>query len=209
MNLYSVKEIYPTLQGEGAHTGRPAIFCRFAGCNLWTGREEDRAKAICQFCDTDFWGIDGINGGKYTRSELSEIIRLLAIDHKSEYVVFTGGEPALQLEVELIDGLHSHNLICAIETNGTLPVPENLDWVCLSPKANTEIVLTECDELKIVYPQEDLDPFDYKNIKAEYRFLQPMDGPFRDQATKSCLEFIEKNPQWRISIQTHKIMQIP
>jgi len=160
--MYSVKEIYYTIQGEGYHSGRSAVFCRFSGCNLWSGREEDRANAICQFCDTNFWGTDGIDGGKYKLEDLvSKIMDLFPDETIDPFVVFTGGEPALQLDQKLVDALHLEGITIAIETNGTKPLPENIDWICVSPKANTEIVITSGHELKIVVPQKGIDPEEF------------------------------------------------
>ena len=168
---YSIKEIYYTLQGEGFHSGRPAVFCRFSGCNLWTGREEDRSSAICQFCDTDFWGIDGENGGKYSAHSLSQKILSLWPEKDTPFIVFTGGEPALQLDVELIKELKKYQSEIAIETNGTIELPKGIDWICMSPKANTEIVVTRGDELKIVYPQDGIDPLDFQDIDYQHKYL--------------------------------------
>lgn len=209
MSKYSVKEIYYTLQGEGHHAGRPAVFCRFSGCNLWTGREEDRHKAICQFCDTDFWGTDGINGGKYDKLQLTETIKSLWPDESKIFAVFTGGEPALQLDTDLIDVLHDHNIEIAIETNGTISLPKGIDWICMSPKANTIIEQTSGDELKVVYPQEGIDPKDYKGMDFKHFYLQPMDSPQRLSNTEACIAYCKSNPQWKLSIQSHKYLDIP
>lgn len=209
MPTYKVKEIYYTLQGEGAHTGRPAVFLRFTGCNLWSGREEDRSEAICQFCDTDFIGMDGTLGGKYSAFELAEKVNSLWPSNEGKrYVVCTGGEPLLQLDKELIDALHQKNFEIGLETNGTLAVPDGVDWICMSPKAGTEIVVTNGNELKLVVRQQGIDPMQFSSLQFDHFFLQPMDGPhvreFTEWATQYCLE----HPQWRLSIQTHKLLGI-
>ena len=185
------------------------MFCRFSGCNLWTGREEDRHKAICQFCDTDFWGIDGENGGKYTDAKLVEKILSLWPQEDGPFVVFTGGEPALQINDELLFELHRVNGHCAIETNGTLELPSAIDWICMSPKANTDIVVTSGDEIKIVYPQAGVNPADYSHLDFSHFYIQPMDGPFREKNTKAAVEYCKNNPQWKLSLQTHKMLDIP
>ena len=209
MSSYAIKEIYYTLQGEGFHTGRPAVFCRFSGCNLWSGREEDRHKAICQFCDTDFWGTDGINGGKYTASELRDKILSLWPLNDRPFIVFTGGEPALQLDEQLINELKKVHAEVAIETNGTLPLIEGIDWICVSPKAHTEIVVQNGNELKIVYPQHGIHPKDFENFSFDYFFLQPMDNENRNANTEDCIDYCKSHPQWRLSMQTHKYLNIP
>lgn len=209
MSVYSVKEIYYTLQGEGYHTGRPAIFCRFSGCNLWSGREEDRHKAICQFCDTDFWGTDGEHGGKYAANELKDRILALWPAGEAPFIVFTGGEPALQLDEELIRELKKIDAEIAIETNGTIELADGIDWICMSPKANTDIVVTSGNEIKIIYPQEGINPRDFQDFDFEYFYVQPMDNVNRDENTKACIEFCKANPQWRLSLQTHKYLNIP
>lgn len=207
--MYAVKEIYYTLQGEGHHTGRPAVFCRFAGCNLWTGREKDRHKAICSFCDTDFWGIDGENGGKYTTSELATIIAdLYPIGHKG-YVVFTGGEPALQLDKTLIDALHERKFEVAIETNGTIALAEGIDWICVSPKADTDIIVTKGNELKLVYPQPENTPDTYILMDFDYFYLQPLDDENWKSNTQATVDYVKQHPKWNISTQTHKYLEIP
>jgi 7-carboxy-7-deazaguanine synthase len=211
MHRYAIKEIYYTLQGEGAHTGRPAIFLRFAGCNLWSGREEDRHKAICKFCDTDFLGTDGVRGGKYEAHDITDQI-LDMWPHTSKthpYVVCTGGEPLLQLDKDLINSLHDKRIEIAIETNGTLPVPEGVDWVCMSPKANTEIVVRVGDEIKFVFPQADIDPADFLDCDFQHYFIQPMDGRDLKPNTLSCIRYCSENPQWKLSVQTHKLLNIP
>lgn len=209
--MYKIKEIYYTLQGEGFHTGRPAVFCRFTGCNLWSGKEEDRHKAICQFCDTDFWGTDGENGGKYTAQELAQkVIGLWPEGQQgTPYVVCTGGEPLLQLDEPLIDAFHKADLEVAVETNGTKEAPKGLDWICMSPKAGTDIILTKGDELKLVFPQEGAEPKKYEHLDYKHFFLQPMDSPEALSNTKLTLEYCLKNPKWSLSLQTHKILDIP
>lgn len=207
--MYKVKEIYFTLQGEGAHTGRPTVFLRFTGCNLWSGREEDRDTAICSFCDTDFIGMDGTLGGKYTAEELANLVnRQWPEDGKYKYVVCTGGEPLLQLDAELIDALHQLHFEVAVETNGTIAPPRGLDWICVSPKANTELVIRKGNELKLVVRQKNFEPEQFEDWDFEHFYLQPMDGPdltgYTEWATNYCLQ----NPQWKLSIQTHKLLGI-
>ena len=203
--MYSIKEIYYTIQGEGFHAGRPAVFCRFSGCNLWSGREEDRHKAICQFCDTNFWGTDGENGGKYTKEELIAIIKkLFPKDCPNPFVVCTGGEPALQLDEELVDGLHREGFEVAIETNGTHHLPENIDWVCMSPKANTEILIKSGDEIKIVVPQKGIDPKDFESLDFDHRYIQAMESEDWEANIKYASEYVMQNPVWKLSVQTHK-----
>jgi 7-carboxy-7-deazaguanine synthase len=209
---YSVKEIHYTLQGEGAQTGRAAVFCRFAGCNLWSGREQDRATAQCRFCDTDFVGTDGPAGGVFTdaaalASQFSDLWP--ATDQGRGYVVFTGGEPLLQLDTALIDACHAHGFEVAIETNGTLPAPAGIDWICVSPKAGTKQVQTSGQELKVVYPQVGLDLSALGAQDFAHRFVQPMDGPDYQDSLAACLAFCRSNPQWRLSLQTHKVLGIP
>jgi 7-carboxy-7-deazaguanine synthase len=209
---YSVKEIFYTLQGEGAQSGRPAVFCRFAGCNLWSGRESDRATAICRFCDTDFVGTDGNLGGKFeTSAALAERINAQwpASGTKHKYVVFTGGEPLLQLDISLIEAMHAHGFEIAIETNGTLPVPAGVDWICVSPKINAELVVTAGHEIKVVIPQEAQNLEAYASLSFQHFFLQPMDGPHLEQNTRLAIATCKNNPQWRLSLQTHKLLQIP
>ncbi|HMQ06705.1 MAG TPA: 7-carboxy-7-deazaguanine synthase [Saprospiraceae bacterium] len=206
---YKVKEIYYTLQGEGFHTGRPAVFCRFAGCNLWTGREEDRHKAICRFCDTDFWGTDGINGGSYTSVELTDfIVSTFPPGIGKPFVVCTGGEPALQMDDELIRAFHHAGLEIAIETNGTIPLPENIDWVCVSPKADTEIVVQTGDELKLVYPQLENHPGLYEHLNFRHYYLQPLDDELQSRNIAESVAYCLKNPKWKLSLQTHKFIGI-
>ncbi len=213
MPAYKVKEIYYTLQGEGAHTGRPAVFCRFSGCNLWSGREEDRHKAICQFCDTDFWGTDGLNGGRFeTATELAEAVAKLWPTNLKEgipYVVCTGGEPLLQLDQTMVDAFHKAGFEVAIETNGTIIPPEGIDWICMSPKAGSEVILTKGNELKLVYPQVGAEPSRYENFDFEHFYLQPMDSPEQAQNTKATLNYCLEHPKWHLSIQTHKLLNIP
>ncbi len=208
---YSVKEIFYTLQGEGANTGRPAVFCRFSGCNLWSGLEKDRAAAICSFCDTDFIGIDGQNGGKYkTAEELSDkILSLWPNDSNNCFVVFTGGEPLLQIDSDLIKECKSKKIILAVETNGTIILPDGIDWVCVSPKAGTKTILVKGNEIKIAYPQEGLNPVDFDNHDFDYFYIQPIDNGNKMQNTIAAINFCKNNPKWRLSIQTHKILNIP
>jgi len=206
---YSIKEMYYTLQGEGFHSGRPAVFCRFSGCNLWSGREEDRSSAVCQFCDTDFWGIDGEAGGKYSAEALCHKILSLWPEENKPFIVFTGGEPALQLDAELIIELKKYQSEIAIETNGTIDLPEGIDWICMSPKAGTDIVVTQGHELKIVYPQEGIDPLDFTDMNFLHRYIQPMDNPFRDTNTEMAIDFCKANPKLKLSLQTHKYLNIP
>ncbi|MFZ6849635.1 7-carboxy-7-deazaguanine synthase [Undibacterium sp. RuRC25W] len=209
---YSVKEIFYTLQGEGNHAGRPAVFCRFAGCNLWSGREEDRATAICQFCDTDFVGTDGVGGGKFRQAhELAAKIDSLwpASYVASKYVVFTGGEPLLQLDDVLIEAMYAVGFEIAIETNGTLPVPEGVDWVCVSPKMGSELLVRKGNEIKVVIPQIGQDMASYANLDFEHYFVQAMDGPLRDDNLRRAIDFCKQHPQWKLSLQTHKLLQIP
>lgn len=210
--MYKVKEIFYTLQGEGYHSGRPAVFCRFSGCNLWSGREADRHKAICQFCDTDFWGMDGENGGKYTAETLAQKVISLWPDNMEKskpFVVCTGGEPMLQLDEKLIAAFHHQGLEIAVETNGTIQPPAGIDWICMSPKANTEIVLKKGNELKLVFPQRGAEPEKFKDFDFDHFFLQPMDSPEAQENTRKTLEYCLKNPQWSLSLQTHKILNIP
>jgi 7-carboxy-7-deazaguanine synthase len=214
---YTVKEIFYTLQGEGAQAGRASVFCRFSGCNLWSGREEDRSRAVCQFCDTDFVGT-GPDGGKFgSARELAD-----AIDRcwggppgdsdrahgRVKYVVCTGGEPLLQLDDALIDALHARGFDVAVETNGTRPAPPSLDWICVSPKAGAPFVLTSGSELKLVYPQEKALPEKFAGLDFRHFFLQPMDGPDLERNTEDAIEYCLRHPQWRLSIQTHKLVGI-
>ncbi len=235
---YKVKEIFYTLQGEGAQSGRPAVFCRFSKCNLWNGREEDRAGAVCQFCDTDITGTDGVNGGVYkTADALIEKICSLwpGNETKHAFVVCTGGEPALQLDQVLVDLLHRAGFEIAIETNGTLPLPDKLDWVCVSPKSTAELVIQECDELKLVFPQHDAPPSRFESIRAKYYYLTPMAQvpapipaqatsqspalvqeesrqlivPSQDDNTRKTIAYCLQHPNWRLNLQTHKVVGVP
>lgn len=208
---YAVKELFKTLQGEGAQAGRAAVFCRFAGCNLWSGREEDRHKAICQFCDTDFIGTNGDGGGKFRdASELaSAITRTWGSGQTRRYVVFTGGEPLLQVDAALIAAVHGQGFEIAIETNGTIEPPEGIDWICVSPKAGAPFNLRSGSELKLVYPQSALLPDDLPDLDFEHYFLQPMDGPAQLENIAAVAAFCLENPRWRLSLQTHKMIGIP
>lgn len=209
--MYQVKEIFYTLQGEGANAGTPAVFCRFAGCNLWSGREEDRATAKCRFCDTDFVGTDGPGGGKFEAADaLARACRAaVTASYGPAMVVLTGGEPMLQVDQDLIDALHGRGFSIAIETNGTLAVPDGIDWVCVSPKAGQPLVQLWGDELKLVYPQAGIDPAQYQLLEFEHRFLQPMDGPDQAANTLAAIAYCKANPPWRLSVQTHKVLGIP
>jgi 7-carboxy-7-deazaguanine synthase len=208
---YSVKEIFLTLQGEGGQAGRAAVFCRFAGCNLWTGREQDRASAVCRFCDTDFVGTDGPGGGKFATAELLAAAVAAAWRGASEnrLVVLTGGEPLLQVDDALIAALHRAGFAIALETNGTLAAPTGIDWVCVSPKADAALTQTSGQELKLVYPQEGVDPARFEGLAFERFSLQPMDGPERDAATRAAIAYCLEHPRWRLSLQTHKYLGIP
>jgi 7-carboxy-7-deazaguanine synthase len=207
---YAVKEIFYTLQGEGALTGRPAVFCRFAGCNLWSGREEDRAGAACTFCDTDFVGLDGTEGGRYADAAAlaGKIAALWPSRRRDRFVVCTGGEPLLQLDATLIEALHASGFEIAVETNGTIPLPPDLDWVCVSPKAGNELAVTAGDELKIVVPQEGLDPLAFADLNFRRFSVQPMDGPERERNTALAIRFCLDHPKWQLSLQTHKMTGI-
>jgi len=208
---FSVKEIFYTLQGEGANAGRPAVFCRFAGCNLWSGREVDRATAICKFCDTDFVGTDGTMGGKYQSAEdLAHAIESQwpKPDHKRRFVVLTGGEPMLQIDDALINNLHARGFEIAVETNGTIQAVAGIDWICVSPKADTTIVVTQGHELKLVYPQANALPENFADLEFDNFYLQPMDGPDRLANSKAAIEYCQNNPQWTLSTQTHKMLGI-
>jgi 7-carboxy-7-deazaguanine synthase len=209
---YSVKEIFYTLQGEGAHAGRPAVFCRFSGCNLWSGREGDRASAVCTFCDTDFVGTDGDGGGKFgVAAQLAGAIDSLwpAGYPASKYVVFTGGEPLLQLDAALIEAMHRLGFQVAIETNGTLPVPPGVDWICVSPKIGAELVVRRGQEIKVVIPQAGQDLAAYQELDFEHFFVQAMDGPLQAQNLRLAIDTCKRHPQWKLSLQTHKLLQIP
>ena len=208
---YSVKEIYYTLQGEGANTGRAAVFCRFTGCNLWSGHEKDRASAICGFCDTDFVGTDGPGGGRFAKSDLASRVRNAWPFYTATrpFVVCTGGEPLLQLDGSLIDAFHQAGIEVAVETNGTRPVPDGLDWVCVSPKAGADITVQAGNELKLVFPQEGARPESFSSLAFDHFFLQPMDGPERMRNTQLAIDYCLANPNWRLSIQTHKYLGLP
>lgn len=204
--------MFYTLQGEGAHAGRPAVFCRFSGCNLWTGRESDRATAVCQFCDTDFVGTNGEGGGKFgDAATLAATIDGLwpARYTASKYVVFTGGEPLLQLDAALIDAMHAVGFEIAIETNGTLPVPAGVDWICVSPKMGSELVVTKGSEIKVVIPQQGQSLAAYEQLDFQHFFVQPMDGLLAEQNTRLAIDVCKRNPKWKLSLQTHKLLQIP
>lgn len=207
---YAVKEIFLTLQGEGAHAGRTAVFCRFSGCNLWTGREQDRATAVCKFCDTDFVGTDGTLGGRYANAD--DLAEAIAAQWKGpqnhRYTVLTGGEPLLQVDTALIDALHARGFTIAIETNGTIEPPPGLDWICVSPKAGSELVVRKGHELKLVYPQAENSPEDFAGLEFERFSLQPMDGPDIAQSTQAAIAYCLRHPQWRLSVQTHKTLGI-
>lgn len=209
---YTVKEIFYTLQGEGAHAGRPAVFCRFAGCNLWSGREADRADATCNFCDTDFIGTDGPGGGRFaTAVELAAAVKAAwpADGGGTPYVVCTGGEPLLQLDAEAVDALHAAGFEVAVETNGTQPAPPGLDWICVSPKAGAPLHLTSGNELKLVYPQPGADPDVFVGLDFRHWFLQPMDGPQRRENTAAAAAYCLSHPAWRLSLQVHKLIGLP
>jgi 7-carboxy-7-deazaguanine synthase len=211
---YTVRECFYTLQGEGANTGRPAVFCRFAGCNLWSGREEDRASAICTFCDTEFAGTDGPGGGKFkTPEELAAAVAAkwpqASSPRARRFVVCTGGEPLLQLDAPLVDALHAAGFVIAIETNGTRLPPPGIDWICVSPKADAPLVLTHGNELKLVYPQPLAPPHRFEQLDFEHFFLQPMDGQERERNTALAVRYCLERPQWRLSLQTHKLLGIP
>ena len=207
---YAVKEIFLTLQGEGGQAGRPAVFCRFAGCNLWSGREQDRAAAVCNFCDTDFVGMDGPGGGRF--ADAQALARAVEAAWKGgdadRLVVLTGGEPLLQLDEPLIAALHARGFSLALETNGTLPVPPSVDWICVSPKADAALAQTSGQELKLVYPQPGVDPARFEALAFERFLLQPMDGPQREANTRAAIAYCLAHPRWRLSVQTHKYLGI-
>ena len=209
--MYFIKEIYYTIQGEGFYTGRPAIFIRFTGCNLWTGLEKDREDAICYWCDTNFIGTDGLNGGKYSAEEVKKIIKTLWPEDLAEnpYVVCTGGEPLLQMDDKFIRMVHETGFEIGVETNGTILPHADIDWICVSPKANTDLLLIKGDELKIVFPQDGIKPRVHEGHDFDHFFLQPMDGPDLKSNTQEANEFIALHPRWKLSIQTHKILGIP
>jgi 7-carboxy-7-deazaguanine synthase len=211
MGKYAVKEIYLTLQGEGARCGRAAVFCRFAGCNLWSGREKDRAGAICQFCDTDFIGMDGPGGGSFTDADaLADAIQSVWTSGKeNRYVVFTGGEPLLQLDAELIGAVHARGFEAAAETNGTILPPKGLDWICVSPKANAPLAVSYGSELKLVFPQQGINPQDLCCLDFAHFWLQPMDGENLAANTRAAIAYCLEHPRWRLSLQTHKFIGLP
>lgn len=208
---YAVKEIFYTLQGEGVNAGRPAVFCRFAGCNLWSGREEDRAAAVCRFCDTDFVGTDGENGGKYRDAAalVQKIASLWPAGELYRFVVCTGGEPMLQIDAPLVDALHAAGFEVAIETNGSLPVLESIDWICVSPKADAPLVVTKGNELKVVIPQDNQRLEEYASLAFDHFLVQPMDGPGRELNARLAIDWCKRHPKWRLSMQTHKYLNIP
>jgi 7-carboxy-7-deazaguanine synthase len=210
---YQVKEIFYTLQGEGVHAGRPAVFCRFAGCNLWNGRETSRANAVCQFCDTDFVGTDGDGGGYF--SSIDQLVAAIrntwhghAHPRAKRFVVCTGGEPLLQVDTPLVNALHEEGFEIAVETNGTQPAPDGLDWICVSPKAGTRLVLTAGNELKLVFPQSGADPQQFENLDFQHLLLQPMENNYREENTRRAVEYCLRHPQWHLSLQTHKYLGI-
>jgi 7-carboxy-7-deazaguanine synthase (Cx14CxxC type) len=206
--MYTVKEIFFTMQGEGANTGRPAVFCRFSGCNLWSGREEDRASAVCGFCDTDFFGV-GPDGGRFRRaSELADAVanRWPLKVSGGRLVVCTGGEPLLQIDEALVSALHERDFIVAVETNGTQVAPSAIDWICVSPKAGAPLTLTEGEELKLVFPQAGAEPDRFEALRFDHWFLQPMDGPERIENTRAAIRYCRQHPQWKLSVQTHKAL---
>jgi len=210
--MYTVKEIYYTLQGEGANAGTPAVFLRFAGCNLWSGREKDRATAVCRFCDTDFVGTGGPGGGKFVSAgALAQAVagKWPKRARANRFVVCTGGEPLLQLDAPLVAALHARGFRVAIETNGTLKAPAGIDWVCVSPKARAPLILTRGDELKLVYPQRGAEPERYEGLDFDHFFLQPMDGPRRVKNTRLAADYCRRRPRWRLSLQIHKLIGIP
>lgn len=206
---YAVKEIFLTLQGEGMQAGRRAVFLRFAGCNLWTGREQDRSKSYCTFCDTDFVGTDGENGGRYDAASLSARITAVWGEGDRRLVVVTGGEPLLQLDRALIDALHAEGFEIAVETNGTIAAPPGIDWICVSPKGNAEVVQRSGNELKLVWPQPQIDPTQLETWDFAHLLIQPMDCDERDRALSAAIEFVMHNPRWKLSLQTHKLLGLP
>ena len=206
---YSIKEIYYTIQGEGYHTGRAAVFCRFSGCNLWTGIEKDRHKAICTFCDTDFWGTDGVNGGKYDARNLAlKVASFFPKGKGTPFVVCTGGEPALQMDELLIREFNALGLEIAIETNGTVLLPEGIDWICVSPKSDTNIIVRQGNELKLVFPQIKNKPEQYESLDFEHFFLQPLDDDRQEEHIAATVAYCMQNPKWKLSLQTHKFIGI-
>ena len=206
---YRIKEIYFTQQGEGSNTGRDFVFVRFSGCNLWSGKEKNRKSAICQFCDTDFYGTDGINGGVYSAKQLIEKIKSLWVSRDDNIaVVLTGGEPLLQVNDELVGALKQEQIYIAVETNGTLDAPDHIDWICMSPKANTEIKLKKGNEIKVIFPQESLDPEKFSLFDFSEFYLQPMDSNKYQENLNATITYCQKNPKWKLSLQTHKILGI-
>ena len=210
---YAVKEMFLTLQGEGAQTGRVAVFCRFSGCNLWSGRERDRATAACRFCDTDFVGVDGLNGGRFATPEalMDQIEATWCTERAGGHrlIVFTGGEPLLQLDKPLIDAAHERGFEVAVESNGTVPAPEQLDWICVSPKPRSVLRQRSGNELKFVFPQEELEPAAFESLSFDHFFLQPMDGPNQPSNLQAAIQYCLSHPQWRLSLQTHKMIGVP
>jgi 7-carboxy-7-deazaguanine synthase len=211
---YAVKEAYYTLQGEGVHTGRAAVFCRFAGCNLWSGREQDRVTAVCSFCDTDFVSTDGPGGGRFgTADALADHIAGVwtadALEAQTPFVVCTGGEPLLQLDTTLVDAFHRRGFHVAVETNGTVAPPDGIDWVCVSPKAGADLIIRAGDELKLVYPQPEAPPERFSDLAFDHFSLQPLDGPDREANTRLSIEYCLRYPRWRLSLQTHKLIGLP
>jgi 7-carboxy-7-deazaguanine synthase len=208
---YAVKEIFKTLQGEGAMSGRAAVFCRFAGCNLWSGREQDRASAHCTFCDTDFIGTNGVNGGKFKTAQAlaAELVRVWEGDEANRFVVFTGGEPLLQIDDALVAAVHAAGFYIAVETNGTLAPPDGIDWLCVSPKGRNPLALAKGDELKLVFPQPDCMPETVAHLDFKQFWLQPMDGPHRAENTALAVAYCMQHPRWRLSLQMHKFIGIP
>lgn len=209
--MYTIKEIYFTLQGEGFYTGRPAVFIRFSGCNLWSGLERDRKNAICNWCDTDFVGINGLNGGKYSALEIEEIIAALWPNNQPSkpYVVCTGGEPLLQIDENLIQVIKNAGFEIGLETNGTIIPPDGIDWICVSPKANANLILKNGNELKVVYPQCGMNPRIHEKLKFDHFYIQPMDGIDQKDNIKRSEKFVLNHPKWKLSLQTHKILGIP
>ena len=207
--IYSVKEIFHTLQGEGYHTGTPAIFCRFSGCNLWNGIEKDRKKANCSFCDTDFNGVNGVNGGKYKLDNLvKKINSLWPKQKKNKFVVFTGGEPILQLDNNLIKKIKRFGFRVAVETNGTLPLPEEIDWVCVSPKIKSKLVVKKGNEIKVVYPQKNIVLSEYEKLNFTHFYIQPLENKYLVLNTKKSINYVLKNPKWKLSVQSQKYLKI-
>jgi 7-carboxy-7-deazaguanine synthase (Cx14CxxC type) len=208
LKKYSVKEIFYSIQGEGFHSGRPAVFIRFSGCNLWSGKEKDRDGAICKFCDTDFVGTDGLNGGVYSIFQLLEIVNKITLENKCRFIVLTGGEPLLQVDTGLVSILKEAGYYIAVETNGTIRVPNGLDWLTVSPKAGADLIQKTGDELKLVYPQDDILPKEYEDLNFKYFYLQPKDDNFIKDNINMALEYCLNNPCWRLSLQLHKILGV-